>query len=325
MYVELQSDDLKHRRTKYQNEEIPEWSTKEIAKCAKEMEAEKRSLVLVCFGFMGSQPRHIQKYHALFADFKDSLVVHTVYPFRNYKDLMAPKQRLKSLGIETLQFLQTQIASKSKSNSNSKEPVVLFYVFSNAGSMLMATMNDLLCDQVYIDGIIYDSCPGLMRYPLSVSRVSAIKSLFFLFLRPTLNVNHINSGVHAMIPNNKKYPNLVRYFLFTVNYMIAVVLYSVYKLGLSEMTIFPLFFEKLLCERNAKLLGIPSLFLYSDQDKAIMAEHIEMFIGMKKKAMSDTDLDEDRLRTHNFKDSEHVAHYRKYPKMYRMSVFWFSL
>ena len=68
------------------------------------------------------------------------------------------------------------------------------------------------------------------------------------------------------------------------------------------------------------MLDIPSLFLYSDQDKVILAEHIEMFSGMKKKAMSDMDLDEDRLKTQNCNYSEHVAHYRKYPKMYRMTV-----
>eukprot|EP00483_Globobulimina_turgida_P001992 UN01994 len=271
------------------------------------------SVLVVFFGFMGSKPRHIEKYQEIFRECKNSLTIHAVYPLRNCRDTFK-KYRIKYLAQNTLNYVANFIKQENTSNNN---PIVIFYVFSNAGGILMAIINDLLCqdnkyknmlnrDELFINGIVYESCPGL--------------------LKPTLNINHINCTLNALIPRIATYPKLAKYLLFAVNYTMAFIFYCVFKLGLFRIDLFVNFFEKLLCKNNPKILGIPSLFLYSNSDKSVFVNHIEMFIQMKRKALGkhlERDAVNQVVKTHNFDNSPHVQHYLKHTKQYKLIVLSF--
>eukprot|EP01084_Bolivina_argentea_P216286 367487_1 len=130
-----------------------------------DVETNSQSLLVVFFGFMGSKPRHMQKYHQIFNEFKNSLTIHTIYPLRSWKDTFKT-HRLKSLATDSLNYIATFIEKKRKLN---KKPIVIFYAFSNAGAILVSIINDLLCNhnkyknmlhehELFINGIIFESC-----------------------------------------------------------------------------------------------------------------------------------------------------------------------
>merc|ERR1712129_179526 len=186
------------------------------------------------------------------------------------------------------------------------QPVVMLHVFSNAGAMLLAKMNDW--NDIFIDGIIFESCPGL--------------------LHPTLNINHINSYIHALIPRINNYPKVMRYCLFLLNYIRAVIFYLIYKIRVFRNDFIDNFFDKLVCKRNSKLLMIPSLFLYGNGDKSVCVEHIDLFISMKRSVLKThletAEISDSLLKSQKFDGSPHVQHYLKYPQKYKDTVIAFT-
>eukprot|EP01083_Nonionella_stella_P082844 228817_1 len=271
---------------------------------------ETKSLLLILFGFMGSKPRYMQKYHKI-VDGMQNITIHTVYPMKNSHSIFKT-QRLNTLAKETLEYTAQFIEKEIKANHT---PFVVFYVFSNAGGILMATINDVLCDhppykhmfetsKIFINGIIFESCPGL--------------------LHPSLNINHMNAAVHVLFPKNTTYPRVIRYLLFSINYCMMFIWYCIYRLGLFRNDLCTNYCNKLLCARNKQILAIPSLFLYSDSDKSIPVEHITQFIQMRRQSAKQL-LQENKphIQTHNFRNSAHVQHYLKHATEYKMIILSF--
>eukprot|EP01084_Bolivina_argentea_P006823 12894_1 len=270
----------------------------------------KKSILVVLVGWTGSKPKHMQKYYEIFDEFKNSLTIHTVYPI-SYQAEFMKKNKINSLAQDTLNF----IASFIKSNRN---PIVIFYIFCNSGAFLMAAVNNLLCadnkyknmfdkNELVINGIIFESCPGQM---------------------PALYINQSNRYLKVAHPRLETYPTIVQYSLYSMNYIVALLVYGVYILSNNELMLN--YFEKLLSKNNSKILSIPSLFLYSNSDKIIYVKDVEKFIAMKrdvlKKHLENTNNNsvgktlEKIIKTHNFNDSPHVQHYLNHKAEYKKIV-----
>jgi hypothetical protein len=58
---------------------------------------------------------------------------------------------------------------------------------------------------------------------------------------------------------------------------------------------------------------VPKLFLYSDRDQLVKNTDVEGFAKISRDLLT-------RVATFNFKDSDHVAHFQKYPNEYRSKV-----
>eukprot|EP01083_Nonionella_stella_P082843 228816_1 len=85
---------------------------------------ETKSLLLILFGFMGSKPRYMQKYHKI-VDGMQNITIHTVYPMKNSHSIFKT-QRLNTLAKETLEYTAQFIEKEIKANHT---PFVVFYVF----------------------------------------------------------------------------------------------------------------------------------------------------------------------------------------------------
>eukprot|EP01083_Nonionella_stella_P049426 131718_1 len=236
---------------------------------------ETKSLFLVLFGFLGSKPKHLKKYCTMFDGMHNATFL-PLHPSKNPKAFWSNShtKRQKPLAKYILNSTANFIERETKSN---RSPFVIFYVFSQAGGVLLAALNDVLCDDkpykvmfetnaIFINGIIYDSLP--------------------LRLDPPSNRTHMDAYFNNAYPMNARFPIVKRYLLFTVICCIIFTWWCLRRLGFSQKDdIWLNYFEKLLCKRNEKILRIPSLFLYSSADKSTPVEHITAFIQMKRNAL----------------------------------------
>jgi len=84
------------------------------------------------------------------------------------------------------------------------------------------------------------------------------------------------------------------------------------------------------------LISAKALFLYSDSDNIVLPKDIEIFAEIRKKykCLPDNNNDDDDVVVgiggkervqimHNFGDSQHVLHYKKYPEKYTSLIHGF--
>lgn len=63
------------------------------------------------------------------------------------------------------------------------------------------------------------------------------------------------------------------------------------------------------------VLPSPQLYLYSEEDELIGVKDVEEYIEHVKKKLNVQYVD-----SYNFKDSQHVQHFRKYPDIYKKCI-----
>jgi len=246
--------------------------------------------VILIFGWMGAQPRHLQNYTRAYTELypNASQIVVQCNPNIFWSTAGSRERRLTPI-IDALEALHCLPPS-----SPQKRPRILTHVFSNGGSLQMALLGQMLqrkygsaaLRKSFTSALIFDSCPG-------GSSLKGIKLAFSAVVRnPILRV---------------------------------IVLTAIFTMHFIEWGLSLLFGKRMMIMANLQIelwnprilpwmgLHTPRLYIFSRNDKLIPWQDIARHAETAKERGMDA-------RCELFDKSEHVAHIRVEPERYWSSV-----
>ena len=191
---------------------------------------------------------------------------------------------------------------KSSGNSNKTKELIV-HCFSNGGllSLYYMSISFPRFNELKISHLVLDSCPGGHL----LSPMSYVRALTTKISNPVLKL-----AASAIV------------YTFACLDILAM------KIAKDSYKSFVVKIRDLLLD-TPSLIAANALFLYSDSDNIVLPRDIEIFAEIRKKytfkatEKNNNSNDDDGVGAkgrvqlmHNFGDSQHVLHYKKYPEKY---------
>ncbi|EGN99311.1 hypothetical protein SERLA73DRAFT_182241 [Serpula lacrymans var. lacrymans S7.3] len=252
--------------------------------------------VIIIFGWMGAQLRHLYNYTREYAKLFPSAtrILVRCHPSFFWSSQKSKHTRLFPVveALEALGCIQYNTLTKETAPLQYDQPRILTHVFSNGGSLQLVTLNQVLSKRVpqvnaisFTSVIIFDSCPAVgtfrtlgLAFTLSIrSRLLRISALTFVYTLYILT--------------------RLRYLLFGTKILMEQLRES-------------LFNPQILPWTNSRT---PRLYLYSRKDELVPWQQVQNHSEVSRsKGLN--------VRTELFENSAHVAHMRAEPDRYWSSV-----
>lgn len=251
----------------------------------------KKKVLVVVIGWWSSLDRHVEKYASLYKRFGYQTYTYNPPPslfFKPWQYDNATKPVLKDI---------LQLAKENNCNN------LVFHGFSNNGCVLYHSFqrNFVIDRDIKVAAGIYDSCPGIVDVP------SFYKALFAAQVSPFIKYSAlVPFFVLPVLILSSNHPLLSTGSLFAVYLSTTFLIQKKYDLNHIQTNV-------KFSEYNPKY---QELYLYSEGDRVVNHKVIEAAIARVKN-------ESDNVKEVKFDNSDHCAHYPKYPMKYSKSILQF--
>ncbi|KAF9230344.1 hypothetical protein BU15DRAFT_83749 [Melanogaster broomeanus] len=252
--------------------------------------------VILIFGWMGAQTRHLQNYTRPYAELYPNATQILVKcgPSFIYTSERRKKKRLLPV-VDVLQALNCLPAgTASAKDVNRVRPRVLIHAFCTGGCTQLTALGRLLSSKYpsvppsehLVSGLILDSCPA------------------------TSDVCTIYAAFRSTVPNL-----VTRCIILAFVYLVHAIRLCLSKAFGKEMMVMEHLKMQLLRPRLLPWMnaGTPRLYIFSEKDELMPWKEVQQHAESGKKAGLN-------VRCELFEESGHVAHARLDPKRYWASV-----
>jgi hypothetical protein len=242
--------------------------------------------VVVLLGWFGAQKKFVEKYSQIYSTLLPATWVTKVM-------IMPPDHMMYNFSSITKFAAKVvkEIEAAGKQDSYSGKTNVIFHLFSNGGTFPAAELVQLteFKEKLDVKGWVFDSCPGGLTLE---TLIGALTDSF----DPKL-FNYVRK-------------DFVKWLIFTLVILIGFPLIWFVNRPKWLISTEPYFEQVARDPHNA-----PLLLLYSDKDHLVKVQFVEQFEQIKRRISPCC-----AIEKVNFKDSDHVQHFRKHPELYRASI-----
>lgn len=274
-----------------------------------------RAPLAIVLGWMGSQPRHVDKYSAVWQK-RGYAVLRAIAPVAH---VMMPQKHARRRAEAAEQLLMRALRRHSP-------PHCVVHIFSNGGCMLWRHMAPLLSPTgpyaaLNVRAVIFDSCPCPLDSMLTGARAvyygtGMDKSRPFVAARAVAMPSLALFAIALLTGRPSAFAKWLRGWLRTLFQPTASRLRS---LGIVAIVFAIAYWNT---RRRVRIMndaywgdlvgsrvGVPELYIFSTSDSLVPASGVEKMIAARRAVGVD-------VRTLRLGDSQHVGHLRTDPDAY---------